>query len=279
MIPIFAEKMLTLQITIAKKTNNFHMGFFSKILAGGIGWALGGPIGAIIGVAIASAFDGKISDYSRRIESDATAQNERQHGKQQTTTGDFMMAFLVLQAAVMRADGMVRKSELNVVKAQLRQVFGDETALEALKLLQQILQQDIPVEQVSFQVRVRMTAPARRELLHMLFCIAYADGVCDRTESALLDKIAIQMGISRADVDSIKAMFSTRQDPEWAYKVLEITADATDDEVKKAYRKMAMKYHPDKVSSLGEEIAQTAAEKFRKIHEAYNEIKKQRNIK
>lgn len=255
------------------------MGFFSKILAGGIGWALGGPIGAIIGLAIASAFDGKAADYGRQIEGDHTAQDGRRYSKRQTTGNDFMMTLLVLQAAVMKADGAVKKSELNVVKAHLRQLFDDETALEALKLLQQILRQDIPVEQVTYQVRQRMTAPARRELLHMLFNIAYADGACNGEEQTLLEKIAAQIGVSRADTDSIKAMFGIKQNPDWAYQVLEITVDATDDEVKKAYRKMAMKYHPDRVGALGEEVAKSAAEKFRKVHEAYEQIKKQRGIK
>ncbi len=254
------------------------MGFFSKILAGSIGWALGGPIGAIIALAIASALGSKTTDYSRRIESDGQAHSEQRYSRQQTTSNDFTMALLVLQAAVMKADGAVKKSELNVVKAHLRQLFDDETALEALRLLQQILQQDIPVERVTYQVRQHMTAPARRELLHMLFNIAYADGTCSRAELTLLEKIAAQIGVSRADTDSIKAMFGIGKNPDWAYQVLEIAPTATDDEVKKAYRKMAMKYHPDRVSTLGEEVAKSAAEKFRKVHEAYEEIKRQRGI-
>ncbi len=255
------------------------MGLFSKILAGSIGWALGGPIGAIIAVAIASALGGKTTDYSRRIESDGTAQSEPRYGKQQTTSNDFVMALLVLQAAVMKADGAVKKSELNMVKTHLRRLFDDDTALEALQLLRQILQQDFPVEQVTYQVRQRMTAAARRELLHMLFDIAYADGVCNHAELEILEKIAAQIGVSRADTDSIKAMFGIGKNPDWAYKVLEIAPTAIDDEVKKAYRKMAMKYHPDRVSTLGEEVAKSAAEKFRKVHEAYEEIKKQRGMK
>ncbi len=257
------------------------MGFFSKLILGGLGWSLGGPIGAIIGLAIASAFD-KPADTSRRINND---DDEPRYRKAETTTNDFMMSLLVLEAAVMKADGAPKRSELNVVKEHLRNIFSEEEALEALQLLKNILQQDIPVEQVTAQVRVRMTASARRELLYMLFSIAYADGEATTAELRLITRIAAQIGISRADTESIHAMFgahtSTNQSQsiDWAYKVLEITPDATDDEVKKAYRKMALRYHPDRVNTLGEEVMKRAEEKFRKVHEAYEAIKAKRGMK
>ena len=62
------------------------------------------------------------------------------------------------------------------------------------------------------------------------------------------------------------------------YKVLGVKNDASQDEIKKAYRRMAMKYHPDKVANAGEEIRQQATEKFRKINEAYEHIKKARGM-
>jgi len=67
-------------------------------------------------------------------------------------------------------------------------------------------------------------------------------------------------------------------DRDWAYKSLEIEPTATDDEIKKAYRKMAKKYHPDLVNELGEDVKKSATEKFRSINEAYESLKKQRGI-
>ena len=86
------------------------------------------------------------------------------------------------------------------------------------------------------------------------------------------------MGVADADYESIFSMFNKQSDKTWAYKVLEIDKSATDDEVKKAYRRMAMKYHPDKVNNMGEEVKKTATEKFRKVNEAYEAIKKERGI-
>ena len=99
----------------------------------------------------------------------------------------------------------------------------------------------------------------------MLFSVGYADGDLSRAEEALLMRIAAIMGISQADVRSIQAMFGKVANPNWAYEVLEIEPTVSDDDVKKAFRKMAMKYHPDRVNTLGEEVKKSATEKFRNV--------------
>ena len=68
------------------------------------------------------------------------------------------------------------------------------------------------------------------------------------------------------------------EDTDSAYAVLEISPSATDDEVRSAYRRMAMKNHPDKVATLGPEVQKAAEEKFRQIQEAYERIKKERGL-
>ena len=243
------------------------MGFIGKVFAGGLGWALGGPIGAIIGVVISSLFDGV-----------STALMPQRTASPRTSQSDFLMAMLVLLAAVMKADGKVLRSELDLVKAYLRQLFDEETALESLQILKGILQQDIHAESVAAQVGANLNPSAKRELLHMLFSVGYADGDFSRAEEALLMRIAAIMGVSEPDIRSIQAMFSKVTNSNWAYDVLEIDASVSDDEVKKAFRKMAMTYHPDRVNTLGEEVKKSATEKFRNVQEAYEAIKKQRNM-
>ena len=243
------------------------MGQFGKWTGGGLGWAIGGPIGAILGFVLGSLIDrsstgikpGKTTGYSGI-----------------TTAGGFMMSLLVLVAAVMRADGKVMKSELDYVKKFMVHNFGEETAGEAVKLLRDILKQAIPVNEVSRQIRQNMNYSARLQLLHFLFGIANADGIIEENERRLIERISNEMGISENDFISIQAMFIRVADAD--YKILEISSDATDEEVKKAYRRMAMKYHPDKVSHLGEEFQEVAKDKFQKVHSAFNNIKKSRNM-
>ncbi len=247
------------------------MGLFSKILAGGLGWAVGGPVGAIIGVVAASLLGGG----TRRLE-----QTRYETVNQRTAAqNDFKVAMLVLMAAVMKADGSVVKSELNVVKSYLLKHYGEDEALDALRMLRELLKQDIDYRAVAGQVRMNVTYSARLQLLHVLFSIAMSDGQMPEREMAVVKAIADAMGVYDSDFRSIMAMFSVSRNEDWAYEVLEIKKEATDDEVKKAYRRMAMKYHPDKLAGMGEDIKQQSTEKFRKINEAYEHIKSVRGMK
>lgn len=186
------------------------------------------------------------------------------------------MSLLVLVAAVMKADGTVVKSELDYVKQFFVRQFGQESAKQATLMLKDILKQDIPVRDVCEQIKSNMDYSSRLQLLHLLFNVSLADTTIHRAEIELLEKISTYLGVTSVDFLSIKNMFIPETDS--SYKILEIAPSATNDEVKKAYRRMAMKYHPDKVSHLGDDFRKTADEKFKKVNEAYEKIKKERNL-
>jgi len=244
------------------------MAKFGKWIGGGLGWALGGPIGAIFGFVVGSIFDGSTGDVK-------TGRPTLGYSTR-TTTGGYVMSLLVLVAAVMKADGKVLKSELDYVKKFMVQNFGEASATEAVKMLRDLLQQTIPVDEVCRQIQQNMNYSARLQLLHFLFGIAMADGSVDPSEKNIIQHISDRMGISNSDFESIQAMFIPNTDAD--YKILEIERSASDDDVKKAYRRMAMKYHPDKVSHLGEDFQHAAKEKFQKVNQAYENIKKERKI-
>jgi DnaJ like chaperone protein len=183
---------------------------------------------------------------------------------------------LVLIAAVMKADGKVVKSELDYVKQFFLRQFGRESAAEASIMLRDLLKQNIPIRDVCQQIRRNMDYSSRLQLLHLLFNISLADGVIQQSEQDIIENISGYLEISSTDFISIKNMFVPETDS--AFKILEIERSASDEDVKKAYRKMAMKYHPDKVIQLGEDYNKSAEEKFRKVNEAYEKIKKERNI-
>ncbi len=239
------------------------MANFTRWIAGGLGWAFFGPIGGIMGFVLGSVVDGSQSRTRTQIP-----------GK--TTTGDFAVSLLVLIAAVMKADGKVLKSELDYVKKYFVQAFGENGAGEAIMLLRDILNQDIDVKEVSTQIKSRMDYSSRLQMMHLLFGVSNADGRVHPNELDILVRISGYLGISAKDFDSIKSMFIENTDA--SYKILEIEPSASIEEIKKAYRKMAVKYHPDKVSYLGEEFRKSANEKFQKVNEAYEKIKKERGF-
>lgn len=198
--------------------------------------------------------------------------------RQQTERYDFPTTLLALSAVVMKADDRVMKSELEYVKAFLGQQFGNQFTTSHLKTLKTFLDQphSIPLQQICQDIRMRMRPEVAVQLLHYLFGIAKADGTVSQAEMHVLQRIAAMLGIPNMDFTSIQNMF--QRDVESDYKVLGITKDATEEEVKKAYRRMAIRYHPDKVAQMGEEYQKGAKEKFQKIQEAYENIKKSRKL-
>jgi len=242
---------------------------FSKWIGASLGWSFGGPIGAIIGLALGSMVDG-VSKGDRRSIS-------RQIRQSQTQSGDFEISLLILASIVIKADGKQDQRELDFVRKQFIGMYGKDRANHAFKLFKQINKQTkISTRQVCLQIRQMMDHPSRLQLMHFLFGIAKADGIVTENEVRIIHTIAGYLGISARDFESIKAMFySSREN---AYKILEIDKTATDAEIKRAYRKMVKKYHPDKVMHLGKEHQNGAKEKFRKVQEAYERLQKEKGF-
>lgn len=294
---------------------------FAKWILAGLGWAVGGPIGGIIGYfigySISSSF--KKDKDTPRIDTsyDQTSNRTSNHRGPYRNTGtssDIHAALLVLIAAVMKADGNVKRSELDYVKRFLSKNYDGETAKGMLLMLRDIVKRNIPVHDVCQQIKVNTDYTTRYHMVDFLCGLAGADGDFDHKEQRVIRTIVVGLGINAADFASIYARHSTasyssrgnysgssysggsysgseqkrtsggRQSNTYTadndpYKVLGIDSSATDEEVKKAYRRLAMKYHPDRVETLCEEIKRNAEEQFKKINEAYETIRRARGIK
>lgn len=248
------------------------MAKYGKWIGGGLGWALGGPIGGILGFVFGAMFDGMQSgefEYGR-----GAAQRMNTGGR--TQAGDFSASLIILSASVMKADGKVLKSELDYVKNFLVKQFGEEIARQNILVLREVLKQQIRIDEVAGQIKQYMDYSSRLQLLHFLFGISRADGHVHSEEVNTIENISRYLGISSVDFNSIRAMFY--KDVNSAYQILEVSPDASDEELKKAYRKMAVKYHPDKVSHLGADIQKAANEKFQELNAAWEQVKKERGI-
>lgn len=271
------------------------MGSLTKWLFTGLGWALGGPLGALIGYFVGRAFSSDNTQIGSNVYGD-TSSSHRGPYRNTGTQADVNVALMVLIAAVMKVDGAVRKSELDYVKRFLLANYGETRGKEMLKLLQQLVEQNIQIDQVCTQIKVNTDYNTRYHMVDFLFGIGGADGEYHQSELNMLRLIAQYLGISTSDYTSIherhvghgdsgyssqsgysgRSSQSSRTNGKDPYRVLGIASEATDEEVRKAYRKMAMKYHPDRVADMSEEMQRNAAEQMKEINQAYDEIKSRR---
>lgn len=237
---------------------------YGKWIGGVLGWAVLGPLGAIIGYYIGSALD----DDSRSGSGTDPRYDQGQRNS-------FLISLLVLSAAVIKADGKVTSAEIAKLREFFARNFGAQAANEAEKIVKEIVHKDFNIYEVCGQVRSCMDYSQRMQLYHYLVSLGACDGLM-QCEVDILEVIATNIGLSKGDADSILALFRPSNDAN--YRILGISPEATDEEVKKAYRRMAVKYHPDKVATLGEDVQKAAEEKFKAVSQAYEAICRERGI-
>ena len=232
----------------------------------------------IIGFAI-----GSIIDFVSRGNRLADSGNQESvsgfdYYRQRATQYDFPTMLMALSAVVMKADGTVKRVELDYVKSFFNAQFGNQFTTQHLQVLKHFLDSgNIPVNEICADIRSRVPLEIRIQLVHYLFSIAKSDGHVDDSEVKCIEELANKLGIPALEFDSVKNMFY--RNPDSDYKILGVEASASDEEVKKAYRKMAITFHPDKVAQLGPEYEKGAKEKFQQIQDAYENIKKKRGMK
>jgi len=247
------------------------MASFSRWLGAGLGWTFGGPIGGLIGFALGSLFDSL-------SKADLQTFQQNHQGQRQASAVDFEMSLLVLAAVVIKADKKVDKRELDFVRQSFVQMFGKERANAAFRLFKGIVAKNkISTKEVCMQIRQHVSHASRLQLLHFLFGIAKADGTVSDSEVQAIKTIAGYLYISPSDFESIKAMFY--DDVKNSYVVLGLSKTASVVDIKKAYRTLVKKHHPDKLQYLDEAQLKGAKEKFMQIQGAYERIQKERGFK
>ncbi len=266
-----------------------------KWIGGFLGFITGGPLGALAGIALGALFDHGLDEVNkqgsdRQTYSDAYSAYSGQSQAYEGQRNSFMFSLLVLASYIINADGKIMHSEMEMVRRFLRQNFGEVAKQQGEEILLKLFEQQKRLGMAQYrsviqdschQIQLNMPYEQRLQLLNFLVMIAQADGAVVPEEVNALKEVAINMGLSAEDVDQMLNLHngsSAKGNLEDAYKVLGISPSATDDEVKAAYRKMALKHHPDRVATLGEDVRKAAEKKFQEINDAKDKIYKVRGL-
>ena len=239
--------------------------FAGEWLGGRLGWEIGGPAGCLAGFIIGTVIDSfEIHPFRKSVK--------------QTATSNFATSLLALISEVIKAKEPMTKQKKNSVKVFIKQHFGDKEASKAFVQLNKLLKQKIPIENACEIVRHFLDYSSCLQLTHFLYSLANIDGTVSEAEKKILLNINLGLKINSGEKHSVGSMFVQDDSIVMAYGILGVQRTASIIDIKKAYRNLAAKYHPDKVSYLGDEMKKVANEKFQQLSRAYETIKKERKF-
>ena len=234
---------------------------YTKWLGAGLGWMSAGPFGALIGYYLGQYLGKQFSSKRKRNEA------------------SFEMSLLILATIVIKADGIIKKAELDYVRSFFIKSFGKTKADIYFKVFNEIKNKPFPsIRSICLGINQSVNHETRLQIIHFLFSIANSDGEIDSSELNIIKKIANYFWISSYDFNSMKSMFLNEKNIETSYSVLGLKQTSTDEEVKRSYRKMVKKYHPDKLTSVSKDVKNMAKQKFQSLQDAYKTICKERGI-
>jgi len=275
------------------------MAKYGKWIGGFIGLIAGGPLGALAGFALGSLLDGDGDDvqkinknsYGHRssaysnTQSQANYQSRTHYEEEQRNT--FRFSLLVLASYIIRADGKVMHSEMNLLRQWLRNNFGQNAVNDGEQIILKLFEQQKILGYSEFrsmvmgsceQLRQIMSYEQRLQLLNFLVMIVQADGFVATAEVNALRECTLALGLSETDLNSMLNLQDAGTNLDAAYKVLGVSPTATNDEVKAAFRRLALQNHPDKVASLGKDVRKAAEKKFKEINAAKETIWRARKL-
>ena len=273
------------------------MAWIGKVGGGILGLIVGGPVGALIGGALGHQFDRGVGDsgflgyggLNDLGDAGIYSAADRQHLFFQTT-------FYGL-GALAKADGRVSEAEIEAARAVMAELRLQPAAVrEAIECFTAGKGADFPLRESVLRLRraCRREPELLRTFLEIQMDFVLGKQAISQAERTLLLGIAEALGVGRIDLANLEAVLRARrtfrqkrpamspgQSLPGAYRALGLDAAATNDEVKKAYRRLMNQHHPDKQAARGlpESMLEAAKERTHEIRAAYELIRERRGLK
>lgn len=247
---------------------------YVRWIGGFLGAMAAGPLGAIAGYAL-GAFYEKLNETEPSLPENESGSDSSADGERNS----FLFSLLLLAAHIIQADGRIMHSEMEYVRRKLRESYGTDAERQGDEILKKLFERrklsgehewNAQIIACCHQMAVVMGEEQRLQLLAFLCEISKADGSLDPRELDQLHILARYLGLPESMVEQLLNLGGTTLDE--AYKVLGVSPDASDEEVKRAYRKLALQYHPDKVATLGDDVKAEAERKFKEIGAAKDKV-------
>lgn len=244
------------------------MSIWGKIIGGSAGFALGGPIGAILGVIVGGSFDKNSKRFTK------PTQITHQH-KQNI----FALSIIILSAKIAKSDGQVTKDEIYAFKEKFK--IPEEEVSKVGRLFNEAKRNKDGYKKIANQVGLLFSNNKilLEELLNNLFYIAESDGVTSLHEIEILKSISNSFGLSENDFQRIFQSRLNNRDSD-PYKILGVNRKDNDSIIRKKWIKLNKEHHPDNLIAKGmpQEFIDQANNELSAINLAYDKIKNQRDI-
>ena len=234
------------------------MAKYEKWLGAGLGFMVGGPMGGMLGYAAGKSLDSTSNKYSMTA-----------------NTSEFETNLLLLAATVIKADGKVVREETGFVRDFLVTNFTEEHIDEKMAILHHCIDRNYDPRKACDDIRIASKPSTRTQIIHFLFDIAISDTTLDKRETDIIFVIAGWLNVNDIEFRKIKAAYAAEVT---RYHIFGLAHNATFDEIKASYRKLVLEYHPDRNAHLSAAELKARADKFRKIQEAFNQIRSDRGL-
>lgn len=238
------------------------MAIYEKWLGAGLGWVVtGNPLGGLLGFIAGSV-----------AEKQSTANDSTK------TITDFEVNLLVLSSYLIKVDGKVSQQEITFVNRFMNTHFDEKFSNKRAEILSHCLQKEYDLNIVCEQLRMYTKQTTRLQVVHFLFDLAISDGELSERENYFIFKVSGYLNINDIDFRRIKSGLSptTFIETGSAYRILGVTKQADIAEIRTAYRKLVLQYHPDRNNHLSETEKKKLALKLQQVKEAYERIKQER---